>query len=93
MEISLENERESSPTPNLEYKAAHQAFSDRWKETDASMCRHSMSFHLHHSLRSEFFASYLYLLEKIPVGKKKGHTTIQSHISFTVKRTRFTTFP
>ena len=60
-------------TGSFEYKAAHQAFRDRWKETDETMCRHSMSFHLHHSLRSEFFASYLYLMEKIPVGKKKGH--------------------
>ncbi|KAL3046964.1 alpha N-terminal protein methyltransferase 1B [Trematomus bernacchii] len=55
--------------PNLEYEAAHKAFRDRWKETDETMCRHSMSFHLHHSLRSEFFASYLYLMEKTPVVK------------------------
>lgn len=82
MEISLEDDSSSSSSsPNLAYKAAHQAFRDRWKETDDSMCRHSMSFHLHHTLRSEFFASYLYLLEKIPVGKKKGHTETshQSH--------------
>jgi len=67
MEITLEEENKSA---NLEYKGAHQAFKDRWKGTDDSMCRHSMSFHLHHTLRSEFFASYLYLLEKTPVGKK-----------------------
>lgn len=72
MEISLE-EDSSSSSPNFEYKAAHQAFRDRWKETDDTMCRHSMSFHLHHTLRSEFFASYLYLVEKIPLGKKQVH--------------------
>ncbi|XP_034387362.1 alpha N-terminal protein methyltransferase 1B [Cyclopterus lumpus] len=68
MEISLQDTTDSS-SPNLAYKGAHQAFKDRWKETDETMCRHSMSFHLQHSLRSEFFASYLYLLEKTPVVK------------------------
>uniref|UniRef100_A0A8C6S4F8 Methyltransferase like 11B n=1 Tax=Neogobius melanostomus TaxID=47308 RepID=A0A8C6S4F8_9GOBI len=47
----------------------HQAFSDKWKLMDDSMCRHSMSFHLHHSLQKDFFASYLYLLEKTPLVK------------------------
>lgn len=86
MEISAEDENNSS-SPNFEYKAAHQAFRDRWKETDDTMCRHSMSFHLHHTLRSEFFASYLYLVEKIPLGKKK----VWPHTSFTVHRSTFTT--
>lgn len=63
----------STTVANFEYRGAHQAFIDRWKETDESMCRHSMSFHLHHALHSEFFASYLYLLEKIPLGKKATH--------------------
>uniref|UniRef100_A0A087XBE7 N-terminal Xaa-Pro-Lys N-methyltransferase n=3 Tax=Poecilia formosa TaxID=48698 RepID=A0A087XBE7_POEFO len=67
MEITLEDENNSSG--NFEFKAAHQAFRDRWKETDDTMCRHSMSFHLHHKLQSDFFASYLYLLEKIPLVK------------------------
>lgn len=66
MEVPAEDD--SSSSPNVMYKAAHQAFRDRWKETDDTMCRHSMSFHLHHTLRSEFFASYLYLMEKIPLG-------------------------
>lgn len=88
MEISLEDATGSS-LPNLEYQAAHQAFKDRWKETDETMCRHSMSFHLHHAVRSEFFASYLYLLEKTPVGKDKDHTKSQPHA---VHRSRFTTF-
>ncbi|XP_061682163.1 N-terminal Xaa-Pro-Lys N-methyltransferase 2 isoform X1 [Syngnathoides biaculeatus] len=67
MEILLEDGNSSSP--NLEYKGVHQAFKDRWKETDDTMCRHSMSFHLHHTVRSDFFASYLYLLETIPLVK------------------------
>lgn len=70
MEIPLEEDGSSS-SANFEYKAAHQAFRDRWKATDDTMCRHSMSFHLHHTLRTEFFASYLYLVEKIPLGKKQ----------------------
>ncbi|AWP10445.1 putative alpha N-terminal protein methyltransferase 1B [Scophthalmus maximus] len=67
VDISLEEDGSSS-SPNFE-KVAHQAFRDRWKETDDTMCRHSMSFHLQHSLRSDFFASYLYLMEKIPLVK------------------------
>lgn len=70
MEAPADDDGASSP--NVMYKAAHQAFRDRWKETDDSMCRHSMSFHLHHTLRSEFFASYLYLMEKIPLGMSAG---------------------
>lgn len=70
MEITVENENNNS-SGNFEFKAAHQAFRDRWKATDDTMCRHSMSFHLHHKLQSDFFASYLYLLEKIPLGKRQ----------------------
>lgn len=70
MEVPLEEE--SSSSPNVMYEAAHRAFRDRWKETDDTLCRHSMSFHLHHTLRSEFFASYLYLMEKIPLGRSTG---------------------
>lgn len=73
MEVSLADDCNSSPS--FMYKAAHQAFKDRWKETDDTMCLHSMSFHLHHTLRSEFFASYLYLVEKIPLGKN----TVRPH--------------
>ncbi|CAB1323880.1 unnamed protein product [Coregonus sp. 'balchen'] len=73
MSSSLEDTKRavvsSSPPPNMEFQALHQAHRDRWKNTDASMCRHSMSFHLHHSLRMEFFASFLYLLEQIPLVK------------------------
>ncbi|XP_034035241.1 alpha N-terminal protein methyltransferase 1B [Thalassophryne amazonica] len=67
MEISVADV--SSSSPSFKFKEVHQAFKDRWKGTDDTMCRHSMSFHLHHILRNEFFASYLYLLEKIPLVK------------------------
>jgi len=66
---------------NVEYKAAHQAFSDRWKKTDDTLCRHSMSFHLLHSLRNEFFASYVYLLEKIPLGNCRVTVELSNVIS------------
>ena len=82
MEISIEDDGSNKPE-NFAYRGAHQAFKDRWKQADDSMCRHSMSFHLFHTVRSEFFASYLYLVQMIPLGKK-DHTP--------VKRLRFTTF-
>ncbi|KAG5850594.1 N-terminal Xaa-Pro-Lys N-methyltransferase 2 [Anguilla rostrata] len=53
----------------MEYRGAHQAFRRRWKTTDNDLCKHSMSFVLHNTLRNEFFASYLYLLEQIPLVK------------------------
>ncbi|XP_018609452.1 N-terminal Xaa-Pro-Lys N-methyltransferase 2 isoform X2 [Scleropages formosus] len=53
----------------MEYRGAHLAFRRRWKKTDNDLCRHSMSFVLHNTLRNEFFASYLYLLEQIPLVK------------------------
>lgn len=56
-------------TPKMEYKGAHQAFTSRWRKTDDTMCMHSMSFHLLHSIRNEFFASYMYMLEQIPLVK------------------------
>ncbi|TMS19968.1 Alpha N-terminal protein methyltransferase 1B [Larimichthys crocea] len=71
--MDMDTTEDESSTPEAEasfaYKGAHQAFRDRWKETDDTMCRHSMSFHVHHTLRSDFFASYLYLLEKVPMVK------------------------
>ncbi|CAN9500296.1 unnamed protein product [Ophioblennius macclurei] len=57
------------PLANMDYAAAHNAMRERWKQADANMCKHSMSFHLHHTLRSEFFASYLYLVVQIPLVK------------------------
>ncbi|NXQ85784.1 NTM1B methyltransferase, partial [Nyctibius grandis] len=51
----------------MAYKAAHLAFKSRWHKTDEDLCRHSMSFVLHKAIRNDFFQSYLYLLEKLPL--------------------------
>ncbi|KAM6342616.1 N-terminal Xaa-Pro-Lys N-methyltransferase 2 isoform 2-T13 [Alca torda] len=51
----------------MAYKAAHLAFKSRWHKTDEELCRHSMSFILHRAIRNDFFQSYLYLLEKLPL--------------------------
>ncbi|MBN3302305.1 NTM1B methyltransferase, partial [Amia calva] len=56
-------------TANMDYMGAHLAFRSRWKETDDDLCRHSMSFVLHKAIRHDFFESYLYLLEKLPLVK------------------------
>ncbi|XP_075012824.1 N-terminal Xaa-Pro-Lys N-methyltransferase 2 isoform X2 [Calonectris borealis] len=53
----------------MAYKAAHLAFKSRWHKTDEELCRHSMSFVLHKAIRNDFFQSYLYLLEKLPLVK------------------------
>ncbi|KAG8515792.1 Alpha N-terminal protein methyltransferase 1B [Galemys pyrenaicus] len=51
----------------MAYLGAHFAFRSRWQKTDNELCRHSMSFVLHKAIRNDFFQSYLYLLEKIPL--------------------------
>uniref|UniRef100_A0A8D0HH16 N-terminal Xaa-Pro-Lys N-methyltransferase 2 n=1 Tax=Sphenodon punctatus TaxID=8508 RepID=A0A8D0HH16_SPHPU len=48
---------------------AHLAFKSRWHKTDEELCRHSMSFILHKAIRNDFFQSYLYLLERLPLVK------------------------
>ncbi|XP_069497410.1 N-terminal Xaa-Pro-Lys N-methyltransferase 2 [Ambystoma mexicanum] len=53
----------------MEYLGAHLAFRSRWQKTDQELCRHSMSFVLHQALRQDFFACYLYLLERVPLVK------------------------
>ncbi|KAK1164014.1 alpha N-terminal protein methyltransferase 1B-like [Acipenser oxyrinchus oxyrinchus] len=53
----------------MDYMGAHNAFKSRWKATDVDLCRHSMSFVLHNCIRNDFFVSYLFLLEKIPLVK------------------------
>ncbi|XP_028666418.1 N-terminal Xaa-Pro-Lys N-methyltransferase 2 [Erpetoichthys calabaricus] len=53
----------------MDFMGAHLAFISRWKETDNDLCRHSMSFILHKAIRTDFFESYLYLLEQIPLVK------------------------
>ncbi|KAM5203224.1 N-terminal Xaa-Pro-Lys N-methyltransferase 2 [Hipposideros larvatus] len=51
----------------MAHLGAHLAFRSRWQKTDDELCRHSMSFILHKAIRNDFFQSYLYLLEKIPL--------------------------
>ncbi|XP_027467707.2 alpha N-terminal protein methyltransferase 1B [Zalophus californianus] len=53
----------------MAHLGAHFAFRSRWQRTDDELCRHSMSFILHKAIRSDFFQSYRYLLEKIPLVK------------------------
>ncbi|KAM4860598.1 N-terminal Xaa-Pro-Lys N-methyltransferase 2 isoform 1-T1 [Thomomys bottae] len=53
----------------MSHLGAHFAFRSRWQKTDDELCRHSMSFILHKAIRHDFFQSYLYLLEKIPLVK------------------------
>ncbi|XP_068096281.1 N-terminal Xaa-Pro-Lys N-methyltransferase 2 [Hyperolius riggenbachi] len=53
----------------MEHLGAHLAFRSRWQKTDEDLCRHSMSLVLHKAIRNDFFASYLYLLEKYPLVK------------------------
>ncbi|XP_004688528.1 PREDICTED: alpha N-terminal protein methyltransferase 1B [Condylura cristata] len=53
----------------MAHLGAHFAFRSRWQKTDNELCRHSMSFILHKAIRNDFFQSYLYLLEKIPLVK------------------------
>ncbi|KAL4673958.1 alpha N-terminal protein methyltransferase 1B [Rhinopithecus roxellana] len=53
----------------MAHLGAHFAFRSRWQKTDDELCRYSMSFILHKAIRNDFFQSYLYLLEKIPLVK------------------------
>lgn len=55
----------------MAHLGAHFAFRSRWQKTDDELCRHSMSFILHKAIRNDFFQSYLYLLEKIPLGESE----------------------
>ncbi|XP_052510133.1 N-terminal Xaa-Pro-Lys N-methyltransferase 2 [Budorcas taxicolor] len=51
----------------MAHLGAHFAFRSRWQKTDDELCRHSMSFILHKAICNDFFQSYLYLLENIPL--------------------------
>ncbi|XP_055275637.1 N-terminal Xaa-Pro-Lys N-methyltransferase 2 isoform X1 [Moschus berezovskii] len=53
----------------MAHLGAHFAFRSRWQKTDDELCRHSMSFILHKAICNDFFQSYLYLLENIPLVK------------------------
>ncbi|XP_030063129.1 N-terminal Xaa-Pro-Lys N-methyltransferase 2 [Microcaecilia unicolor] len=53
----------------MEFLGAHLAFRSRWYKMDNDLCKHSMSFILHKAIHTDFFESYLYLLEKYPLVK------------------------
>ncbi|XP_060772029.1 N-terminal Xaa-Pro-Lys N-methyltransferase 2 [Neoarius graeffei] len=53
----------------MDFRRTHQAFREQWEKTDDKICKNSMSLNLHNTLRQDFFASYLYLLEQIPLVK------------------------
>ncbi|KAG8436492.1 hypothetical protein GDO86_007549 [Hymenochirus boettgeri] len=63
----------------MEYLGAHLAFKSRWHKTDEELCRHSMSFILHKAIRTDFFESYLYLLERHPLVKLYAMTSEVIH--------------
>ncbi|XP_007115798.2 LOW QUALITY PROTEIN: N-terminal Xaa-Pro-Lys N-methyltransferase 2 [Physeter macrocephalus] len=53
----------------MAHLGAHFAFRSRRQKTNDELCRHSMSFILHKAICNDFFQSYLYLLENIPLVK------------------------
>ncbi|XP_053102244.1 N-terminal Xaa-Pro-Lys N-methyltransferase 2 [Hemicordylus capensis] len=76
---------------SMEYMGAHLAFKSRWHKTDGELCRHSMSFILHKAIRNDFFQSYLYLLEKLPLVKLYALTSevINGEIQFYARAKHF----
>ncbi|XP_069792414.1 N-terminal Xaa-Pro-Lys N-methyltransferase 2 [Narcine bancroftii] len=75
----------------MEWIKAHNAFKSRWDKTDDDMCRHSMSFFLHKTIRSDFFSSYLFLLEGLPLVKLFALTSevINGEMQFYARAKRF----
>ncbi|XP_059840435.1 N-terminal Xaa-Pro-Lys N-methyltransferase 2 [Hypanus sabinus] len=75
----------------LKWKKAHDAFKLRWDRTDECMCRNSMSFFLHKTIRSDFFSSYLFLLEGLPLVKLFALTSevINGEMQFYARAKRF----
>ncbi|XP_018420215.1 PREDICTED: alpha N-terminal protein methyltransferase 1B [Nanorana parkeri] len=75
----------------MEHLGAHLAFRSRWQNTDEELCRHSTSLVLHKTIRNDFFASYLYLLEKYPLVKLFAMTSevIDGEIQFYVRAQNF----
>uniref|UniRef100_A0A8C5QIF0 protein N-terminal methyltransferase n=1 Tax=Leptobrachium leishanense TaxID=445787 RepID=A0A8C5QIF0_9ANUR len=75
----------------MDYLGAHLAFKSRWRKTDEELCRHSMSFVLHKAIRSDFFESYLYLLERLPLVKLYALTSevIEGEIQFYFRARNF----
>ncbi|XP_062972966.1 N-terminal Xaa-Pro-Lys N-methyltransferase 2 [Elgaria multicarinata webbii] len=76
---------------SMEYMGAHLAFKSRWHKTDEELCRHSMSFILHKAIRNDFFQSYLYLLEKLPLVKLYALTSevISGEMQFYARAKKF----
>eukprot|EP00062_Callorhinchus_milii_P010761 gi/632956000/ref/XP_007893743.1/ PREDICTED: alpha N-terminal protein methyltransferase 1B [Callorhinchus milii] len=74
-----------------EWKGAHYAFKSRWGATYDELCRYSMSFDLHKTIRSDFFESYLFLLENLPLVKLFTLTSevIRGEMQFYAKAKRF----
>ncbi|XP_032884113.1 alpha N-terminal protein methyltransferase 1B [Amblyraja radiata] len=70
---------------------AHHAFKSRWDRTDNDMCRNSMSFFLHKTIRGDFFSSYLFLLEGLPLVKLFTLTSeiINGEMQFYARAKRF----
>ncbi|XP_072852561.2 N-terminal Xaa-Pro-Lys N-methyltransferase 2 [Pogona vitticeps] len=75
----------------MAFKGAHLAFKSRWQKTDEELCRHSMSFILHKAIRNDFFQSYLYLLEGLPLVKLYALTSevINGEIQFYARAKSF----
>ncbi|XP_063283676.1 N-terminal Xaa-Pro-Lys N-methyltransferase 2 [Pelobates fuscus] len=75
----------------MEYLGAHLAFKSRWHKTDEELCRHSMSLVLHKAIRTDFFASYLYLLERLPLVKLYALTSevIEGEMQFYARARNF----
>ncbi|KAM4640731.1 N-terminal Xaa-Pro-Lys N-methyltransferase 2 [Discoglossus pictus] len=75
----------------MNYLGAHLAFKSRWHKTDEDLCRHSMSFVLHKAIRTDFFESYLYLLERQPLVKLYALTSevIEGEMQFYARARHF----
>ncbi|KAM4721498.1 N-terminal Xaa-Pro-Lys N-methyltransferase 2 [Rhinophrynus dorsalis] len=75
----------------MEYLETHLAFKSRWHKTDEELCRHSMSFILHKAIRTDFFESYLYLLERQPLVKLYALTSevIDGEMQFYARAKQF----
>ncbi|KAM6458360.1 LOW QUALITY PROTEIN: N-terminal Xaa-Pro-Lys N-methyltransferase 2 [Liasis olivaceus] len=54
---------------HIEYVGVHLAFKSHWHKIDEEFCWHSRSSILHKLIQNDFFQSYLYLLENLPLVK------------------------
>lgn len=53
----------------LDFNGNLQETHDGWCKPTGTKCRSSMSFHFHNTLRKEFFATYQYLQDQLPLVK------------------------